>query len=122
MSKYINTDEYKNILHKEIDKMYEFRSAEEIEQNPFEEEKVKAKKEAFYCAITKAMEMPSVEIVRCQDCKYMRTLYHWIHGQAIDTYYCKRFCDSDIGKIDLNDYCSKGERKETDDRPHKTND
>ena len=96
--KCISADEYKNILHKEINKMYEFRSAEEIEQNPFEEEKVKAKKEAFYCAITKAMEMPSVEVVRCEDCKKFRN--------AI----CGKF------KIctNLTDYCSYGERKGDD--------
>ena len=56
----------------------------------------------------------AIDIVRCKDCKYMRTLYDWIHGQEIAKYYCKRFCDSEIGKVELNDFCSYGERKETE--------
>jgi len=113
MSKYINADEYKHILHKEIGKMYEFRSAEEIEQNPFDEEKVKAKKEVLYFAITKAMEMPSVEVVRCKDCCYRNK---WGECENTSVIMRGKFDRDADYYVDPEFFCADGERKEQNDQ------
>lgn len=62
-----------------------------------------------------------VEVVRCKDCKYYTESKYFAPEKM-----CYRYKDNEGNKIGYiksdNDFCSYGERKETDDRPHKTND
>lgn len=56
-------------------------------------------------------ELPPVDavpVVRCKDCKY----FVESDPSHPDCDYCKRMCW--FGIIGKNDYCSKGERKESD--------
>lgn len=52
----------------------------------------------------KVKEMPTVDIVRCKDCKYLHTTF-WK-----DTQICERHAYEIIMKPD--DFCSRGERKD----------
>ena len=61
-----------------------------------------------------------VEVIHCKDCKHYTE--YMAYTKSFKSHYCSGgFVDSNMA-LHPDDFCSYGERKETDDRPHKTND
>ncbi len=59
-----------------------------------------------------AKRIPAADVapvVRCKDCKHIRPEVDAYTGETIG-YWCEEL---DIGSIDVDDFCSRGERKET---------
>ena len=95
---------------KNIDEVFALLS--DVEQSKFQYDIEHSKSVYGQICYKHGYENRDKEIIRCKDCKKRRKLPNWINGQAIDTYYCERFNDSEIGKVEPNDFCSYGERKE----------
>ena len=77
-----------------------------IDADAIKEKKWQAESEACFYAledvisVTDIDEAPSIDIVRCKECRY----YHQMHG-------CQKNDDIDLVTND-DDYCSYGERTE----------
>ena len=58
--------------------------------------------------IDTAPTIDAVPVVRCKDCKHIRPEVDAYTGETVG-YWC---AELDIGSIDVDDFCSNGERKE----------
>lgn len=84
MSEYINRDDVLNCFHDWFDKHGDVHCADEMEE---------------YRAVE---SLPSIEVVRCKDCKYWR-----------DDHTCREH--SLVSPMGANEFCSRGERGKQDD-------
>lgn len=66
--------------------------------------------EASHIAKYIAPTVDAVPVVRCRDCKHLRPEVD-AYTQETVGYWC---AELDIGSVDVDGFCNRGERKETD--------